>query len=161
MSNTVRLTWAVPVSAHLLGARLEAYGESKAAISTVRLCAQYANLSGTPLARLPTEVLNQIVGFVSDSIFEERLPDWVDMFKCHDDGGDSSDDGFDYLWDVTCNDEPYFHKAKKLCKRREVQGLDPGKCDQDADDSVRYSHEISILRFILTFSASINGTVLL
>lgn len=130
MSNTVRLAWAVPVSAHILGARMEAYVESKATISTVRLCAQYANPSLTPLARLPAELLNQIVRHVSDSIFEERLSDWVDMCKCHDGGHSSEDNGIDYFWWIVINDStPYFYKyiykAKRFRKCREVQGLDP------------------------------------
>ncbi len=126
MSNTVRLTWAVPVSAHILGARLEAYGESKATISTVRLCAQYANPSVTPLARLPTEVLNQIVGYVSDSIFEERLSNWADMCKGHVDDEDvSEDDCFYMLQNMVGDRKPHFDEAKKLRKCREVKGLDP------------------------------------
>lgn len=82
MENTVRLTWAVPVSAVLLGARVEAYVESKATVSTFRLCAKYGNPIIAPVARLPTELINEILGYIGQSFFEGRLSDWENHIGC-------------------------------------------------------------------------------
>ena len=75
------VTWAIPVQAHLLGARLEAYVEKKATI-TLRLCAQNGNPSEAPLARLPFELMEIIVGYIQHQFFEERLREWVGISEC-------------------------------------------------------------------------------
>ena len=81
MANTVRLTWAVPVSAHLIGARLEAYVESKAIITTFRLCAQYGSTFSAPVARIPAELINKIAKYIDQSFFEKRLPQWANVTR--------------------------------------------------------------------------------
>ncbi len=84
MSSTITLTWAIPVEAHLLGASMEAYVESKAAISMLRLCAQNGNPSEAPIARLPPEMVEEIVGHAQLPFYEKRFQDWVDITNCLD-----------------------------------------------------------------------------
>lgn len=77
--HPVSVTWAIPVEAHLLGDALDTYVETKAKITTVRLCAQNGNPSETPLARLPQEMTDNIVGHVWRDFFEERSQDWLEV----------------------------------------------------------------------------------
>ncbi len=127
MANTVRLTWAVPVSAHLTGARLEAYVESKATITTFRLCAQYGSTSNAPVARLPTELLNRIEKYIGQSFFEKRLPKWANATKNMGDQWylDYEDRQDIYLHiDMISGPSQYNAKENRFAKCREVQGLD-------------------------------------
>ena len=82
MENTTRLTWAIPVEAHILGASLEAYVESKAAITTFKLCAKYGNPSVTPLSTLPAELLNFVAGYIERHFFDERTQEWKEATNC-------------------------------------------------------------------------------
>lgn len=82
MSSTSTVTWAIPVEACLLGARLEAYVESKATISTLRLCAKKGNPSEAPLAKLPQELTEEIVKHVQHPLIEKKLQEWKDMTYC-------------------------------------------------------------------------------
>lgn len=76
------VTWAIPVQAHLLGARLETYVETKATISTLRLCAQNGNPSKTPLAKVPFELMEIIVGHIQHPFFEKYLHEWERISDC-------------------------------------------------------------------------------
>ena len=82
MSATV--TWAIPIEAHLLGARLESYVESKAAVSTFRLCAQNGNPSEASVSKLPAELTEKIVTHIQHPFFEKRFLEWVDVTNCLD-----------------------------------------------------------------------------
>ena len=57
MPSKVTVAWAVPVDAATLGARLEAYAETKAATRTFRLCAKYA--SDSVIESLPEEIIRK------------------------------------------------------------------------------------------------------
>lgn len=97
MENTVRLTWAIPVDAFLLYARLEAYAESKATISAFRLCLQYGRTSGAPVSKLPAELIDEVVGYISLSFFEKPRTYSVDEIRVDEysevRGLDSTNDG--------------------------------------------------------------------
>ena len=127
MANTVRLTWAIPVSAHLLGARLEAYVESKATISTFRLCARHGNPLVAPAARLPAELIDDVVEYIELSFFEKTLPPWADVTR---DMGNRWNipwgeqvDMSDHL-DMISGIAPKDPRNKRFARCREVQRLD-------------------------------------
>lgn len=127
MENTFRLTWAVPVSAVLLGARLEAYVESKATISTFRLCAKYGNLSVAPVARLPTELIDEILGHIRHGFFEKRLSDWENDIGCLEGRGcrrgDREDDCMEHHISTIKGSAPRSDEGEKFGKIRNVQDL--------------------------------------
>lgn len=127
MANTVRLTWAIPVTAHLLGARLEAYVESKATISTFRLCARHGNPAVAPVAKLPAELINEILGHVGHSYFEEKLPRWADTTRCMKSRwGLPSKQQYDIedQLNMISIDSPDSVRKIRFAKCREVQRLD-------------------------------------
>ncbi len=78
----ITLTWGILVEAHLLGASVETYVESKATISTLRLCAQNGNPSEAPIARLPPEMVEEIVGHAQLPFYEKQIQEWVDFSNC-------------------------------------------------------------------------------
>jgi len=77
----ITVTWAVPLEAQLLGARLEAYVESKAAIRTFRLCIQYAH-ANQALAKVPVEVVEMVVSQIQENTFDWRKKWWQDAIRC-------------------------------------------------------------------------------
>lgn len=82
MANSITVAWAIPVDPFILGARIEAYGQCKAAISTLKLCIKYAG-SGA-LAQLPVELQEEIASHVRQPIFEERPNYWqIDKNCCN------------------------------------------------------------------------------
>ena len=74
------MAWAMPVSVAQLGARLFAYVETKAAISTFRLVLRESSL--TACRKLPEEVVSLITGKVRDIAFERRMKEWVKIGRC-------------------------------------------------------------------------------
>ena len=62
------MAWATPVSVAQLGARLFAYVETKAAITTFRLVLRHISL--TACRKLPEEVVSLITSKVRDIAFE-------------------------------------------------------------------------------------------
>lgn len=64
------LAWVIPVDATLIGARLEAYRESK---NTVNIFAKISAKSGHALAEVPTEVMNIVFIQLQELLFEERI----------------------------------------------------------------------------------------
>lgn len=82
MERLTRLTWATPVEAHILGASLEAYVESKASITTFKLCAQHGKSSLAPVSTLPAELLNLVAGYIERSFFDEHISVWEESMNC-------------------------------------------------------------------------------
>lgn len=110
MFGAVTLTWAIPLEVHLLGAGLEAYVESKATVSTLRLCAQSADVSKAPLAKLPPEVIPKIVTEIQLQSFEKRLQEWVEGIYCKDGG---------------CRHEEGHYKDHQINLERHIAKLSP------------------------------------
>ena len=75
------VAWATPVDPVHLGARVEAYVETKSTISTFRLCSQYAS-QGSSLVRLPAEVLELVVAQVQEAEFQDRRQGWAQDLDC-------------------------------------------------------------------------------
>ncbi len=161
MANTVRLTWAVPVSAHLLEARLEAYVESKATITTFLLCAQNGKVSCAPVARLPTELIDKVVGYLSHSFFEEQLRSWKDITRCmegrctfgHDHNHEDHEHNIYLHLSKIRNGISDTVEEKMFAKCRQVHYLRSIRDTLHADDNARYLPKTSASRFTSTLSA--------
>lgn len=110
MFGPVTLTWVIPAEPHLLGAGLEAYLESKATVSTLRLCAQSADVSKAPLAKIPPEVIQKIVTEIQLLFFEKRLQEWVEGNYCKDGG---------------CRHEEGHYKDHQINLERHIAKLSP------------------------------------
>ncbi|KAL2038539.1 hypothetical protein N7G274_008586 [Stereocaulon virgatum] len=81
MLNGITVAWATPVGAADLGARMESYVESKATVSTFRLCVQHARI-GSLLGKLPHELVEMIATQIQDALFRKRLREWEKSIEC-------------------------------------------------------------------------------
>lgn len=80
--NGITLSWATPFDAAELGARMEAYVETKALVLVFKLCVQRAQ-SEAPLGRLSPELIEMIATEVHDAAFKKKLKIWhKDLFCC-------------------------------------------------------------------------------
>ena len=80
--NGITLTWATPVDAAELGARMESYVETKASIHVFKLCVHRAQ-SEAPLGRLSPELIEMIATEVHHAAFNKKLEMWhKDLFCC-------------------------------------------------------------------------------
>lgn len=81
----VLLAWATPVDASNLGARIEAYCATKAALFALNLCLQKPYASSTftgNYPHLPLEVFDIIAMHARDAAFDERSRDWRKLHEC-------------------------------------------------------------------------------
>ena len=78
--NDISLTWATPVNLAQLGARLTAYAETKAAITTLRLAIRDTTLFA--FHSLPEEIIGMIASEVRDITFRQKMKQWVKIGKC-------------------------------------------------------------------------------
>ena len=79
-SREVFITWAMPVSVAQLGARLFAYTETRATMTTFRLVTRNSNF--TACHNLPEEVKSLIASKVRDIAFKQRMKEWVKISRC-------------------------------------------------------------------------------
>ena len=76
----ITIAWATPVSLGQLGAQLEAYAETKAAITTFRFAAKHSEMAA--LFNLPEEIISMIAGRVRDAVAEHQAQKWTRMKGC-------------------------------------------------------------------------------
>lgn len=74
--DRIMIAWAMPVSLPQLGARLEAYVETKAAITTLRSAARYKSY------HLPEEIIQMIASNLQDIVFRHKMKSWIKIYKC-------------------------------------------------------------------------------
>ena len=172
MERTTRLTWATPVEARILGASLEAYVESKASITTIKLCAQYGKSSLAPVSTLPAELLNMVAGYIEQSVFDERIPVWEESLNCVEnfydceiclslekvvDNGPLEEHCEAVYANVhkVCNERPLSPSLWRFNRFREVSNKSSSFVDvvQNAKWSFRYSRESSASKSTSTSSA--------
>ena len=79
--DNITIAWATPVSLAHLGARLETYAETKAAITTFGLAARRHMLASNHIL-LPEEIISIIVSKVRDVVFEARMETWTKISRC-------------------------------------------------------------------------------
>ena len=119
--NGITVTWATPVDAAKLGARMESYVETKASVHDFKLCARHAQ-PGAPLGRLPSEVIEMIATEVQDAAFDKHLKTWQDSTRCcanecrpseHLNEEDYKMWKEDCLTEIDDPDNPRFHSTSK------------------------------------------------
>lgn len=71
------LAWAIDIDGAQLASRLQAYVESRTTVDALQ-----ASLRNSALPRLLPEILDLIVEFVKDDIYQSHLPDWLRAQKC-------------------------------------------------------------------------------
>ncbi|KAL8964253.1 MAG: hypothetical protein Q9183_004584 [Haloplaca sp. 2 TL-2023] len=71
---------AVKVNPAQLGARIEAYVETKAAAETLKAC--IAHSKNASLSKVPLEVTRMIIDELQDSTYRNKIPQWVQGCKC-------------------------------------------------------------------------------
>ena len=79
--NGITLTWAIPVDAAELGARMESYVETKASTHVFKLCTQHAH-PGASLGKLSPELIEMVSNEVQNAAFNRRLQIWQDLLRC-------------------------------------------------------------------------------
>ena len=85
MEGNISLAWAIEVDQAQLGARLEAYVSTKAAITTLRSClARYLLPPSVHIQNrnIPQEVIDLIADAVKDAVYIPKVQDWTRSQKC-------------------------------------------------------------------------------
>lgn len=80
MQDAITLAWAVNVEHAQLGARLEAYVETKAAISTLRACVAHSDIPS--MSSSPPELMAMIAGALTDLIYKRKIHGWNIAREC-------------------------------------------------------------------------------
>ena len=79
MTESAFLAWSVPVHYSELGALIETYAIwTKPAMITFRICQQYAR-EDTAFRRLPSELVEEIIGLIRHYICPQRSEAWSEM----------------------------------------------------------------------------------
>ena len=78
--NDIILAWAMPISLSQLGARLETYATTKAAITTFQIAARKRMLA-IPHT-LPEEIIGMIASKVRDVDFKPKMKLWAQINRC-------------------------------------------------------------------------------
>ena len=73
MKNRLSLVWATEVDAFQLGARLEAYADTRPAIEAFRLCD----------LKLPAEVIDMVIDEVRYLAYVENIGPWLEARRCY------------------------------------------------------------------------------
>ena len=80
MSNQVSLAWAVPVDYTQLGARLEAYVETRAAVTTFKACILHTTIRS--MSNLPPELVGSVIDALKDIIYLQKIDMWNIERRC-------------------------------------------------------------------------------
>lgn len=111
-SGEIIVAWATRVSIAQLGARLYAYAETKAKITTFRFVVRHTNLIAC--RKLPEEIISLI-----DIAFKQRMKNWVKIERC-----------LTYEWcneglnaEATCADQEDLRRYCKIRKTRTAMTL--------------------------------------
>ena len=136
--NNIVISWATQVDLVQLGARLEAYAETKAAITTFRLAVRTSAV--TACHNLPEEIISMIATRVRDIGSERKTKKWNIFTKC-----------------LTSGCDPLFHACDQdLDVMDEFGGLlDQARynaAEAHEKDVVRYHNELSYLGGISKFA---------
>ncbi|KAI4219031.1 MAG: hypothetical protein L6R36_008604, partial [Xanthoria steineri] len=79
-ADNITIAWAARVSFAQLGARLTAYIETRASITTFRLAARYT--SSTAFRNLPEELISMIANQTYDHSFYDNVHEWLCIEDC-------------------------------------------------------------------------------
>lgn len=71
MAHSVSLAWAINLQYTQLGARLEAYVEIKAAITTLKACVLHTD--SPAMSKVPLELIDSMADNLKDLIYNSRI----------------------------------------------------------------------------------------
>lgn len=80
MNDKVHLAWAVKVDHAQLGARLEAYKATKAAVTTLKACMVHSPIRA--MSQLPPEVVDMISDDLKDIAYVPKIRAWLAIDRC-------------------------------------------------------------------------------
>ncbi|KAL8737242.1 MAG: hypothetical protein Q9181_001861 [Wetmoreana brouardii] len=80
MRSNISLAWAINVGHAQLGARLEAYVETKAAITTFKACVRHTTIYS--MSQLAPELVEMIADALKDTAYLQRAHQWLSERKC-------------------------------------------------------------------------------
>ncbi|KAL9595980.1 MAG: hypothetical protein Q9219_006103 [cf. Caloplaca sp. 3 TL-2023] len=78
--SAVNLAWAVEANYIQLAARLQAYAETKAAITTFQACVRAS--TGSCMSSLPYELIRMVSDELKDTIYRKKIKKWLRAQKC-------------------------------------------------------------------------------
>lgn len=129
--DNIIIAWATPVSLAQLGARLEAYAETKVAITTFRIAVR--NSAVTACHNLPEEIISMISNKVRDIASKRKTKKWTTVTKC-----------------LTNTCDSLFHVSKEDLDMMDQFGDLPDEAEYEAaeahqKDVIRYCKKLSNL----------------
>lgn len=80
MDGKISLVWAVEVDYPQLGARLEAYVDTKAQITTLKACV--AHPEARPVSKLLVELVSMVGDALKDIVYTQKIPEWHQGARC-------------------------------------------------------------------------------
>ena len=112
--DNITIAWATPVSLAQLGARLESYAETKAAITTFRLAAR-EHMLATGHILLPEEIISIIASKVRDVVFEAKMEPWTKISRCL--AAFISDESDDESMEEVYYEDDHQEQIREYCKK--------------------------------------------
>ena len=89
MDHHIDIAWALEIPHAQLGARLEAYIETKPTITAFRACLRQLRLP--PKAEIPPEILQMILNALRDATYEPKISMWDQGRRCLQDDCETVD----------------------------------------------------------------------
>lgn len=80
MDRKINIAWALKLDHAQLGARLEAYVETKSAVTTLQACLLRMSLPST--SSIPPEISQMIVDVLRDACYEPKILKWHEARRC-------------------------------------------------------------------------------
>ncbi|KAL8703709.1 MAG: hypothetical protein Q9201_003110 [Fulgogasparrea decipioides] len=118
MPGNISLAWAINVGHAQLGARLEAYVETKAAITAFKACVRHTTIHS--MSQLAPELVEIIADALKDTVYLRKVPQWLSERKC--------------LLNE-CRSRDHFTKAERYdCLLDVLMEVDYDLCSDDEDD---------------------------
>lgn len=112
-----------------MAASVEAYVQTKAAITTFRLAAKYTRTKS--LSKLPEEIKERIAVIVRDTSFRRNMRQWTKIYEC---------------LSGRCNIESHFKKEKiKRAAYRHQRASETGEIDPLTWHRLRMEHYCNVL----------------
>ena len=78
--DNIIIAWAIPVRLEPLAARLQAYVETKAAITTFRLAVRHSAIGVCQIT--PEEIISLIASFIRDEASTRKMRNWTAVTRC-------------------------------------------------------------------------------
>ena len=80
MQSNLNIAWGIAADGVQLGARLETYVKTKAAITTFRLCLLHTDSKS--MSNLPPEMVHSIIENLKDMVYRREMQKWLLTKRC-------------------------------------------------------------------------------